>query len=287
MNAKKITIFCLGVILFGFLSRPARAADDPTNSVWAAEPPKLDGLIDDWAGVPRGLDKGLSVEYAFRNDDQNLFVLLVFKNPKLLSTIGQTGVTLYFSPEGKKDKSRGIRFIQKAVNADELIAVLEREGKELTDERKQQLRAKSAYVLYDSSIVDDKDRVLGPASGSGPSIPPGFRPGRSGGDVVYEFRLPLVKSTDHPAGIGAAPGQSLKAGVSWGGMTKEMRDAQIAGLSAQGVKATDSGGDLSLPQFDGEGSTSGRGTPSLEALLRGPKRHTFWTDVILAAPEAK
>jgi len=285
MNAKKVFWLCLGALLAGGLSLAAPAADE-VSSVWTADPPKIDGQLDDWANIAWSREKSLGVEYAFRNNDQNLYLALVFKNPKFLSTISQTGIVLYFSPEGKKDKSRGIRFIQRTVTAEELIAVMEKDGKTLTDERKQQLRSKSNYILYDSSMVDDEDKVLGPAVGSGDSLPPVFRLGRSGPDTVYEFRVPLHKSGEHPGGMGVLPGQSLKAGFYWGGMTKEMREAQISRLSSQGVKAEQGGKDFGGESTDGYSESSPRGT-SLEAVLRGPKRHGFWTDVMLATAEVK
>ena len=285
MNAKKVFWLCLGALLAGGLSLAAPAADE-VSSVWTADPPKIDGQLDDWANIAWSREKSLGVEYAFRNNDQNLYLVLVFKNPKFLSTISQTGIVLYFSPEGKKDKSRGIRFIQRTVTAEELIAVMEKDGKTLTDERKQQLRAKANYILYDSSMVDDEDKVLGPAVGSGDSLPPVFRLGRSGSDTVYEFRVPLFKSGEHPGGIGISLGQSLKAGFYWGGMTKEMREAQIARLSSQGVKAGQGSKDVGGDTTEGYEEASPR-SQSLEAMLHGPKRYGFWTDVVLATAEVK
>jgi len=287
MNTKKTMVLVLGFVVLGSVSASVRGADDPAKSAWAAESVKIDGQITDWTDVPRSLEKSLGIEYAFRNNDQNLYALLVFKDPKSLSTINTTGITLYFSPEGKKNKDRGIKFVQRMVTADELIASLEKSGQTLTDERKQQLRAKNNYMLYDSSIVDSDDKVLGPAVGTGPSAPPVFRFARMGAEVVYEFRVPMFKDGDHPAGIGTSPGQTLKAGFSWGGMTKEMRDAQISRLSSQGSRASDSGGEIRATSADSEGLSYNQGSPSLESVLRGPKRHTFWADVVLAAPEVK
>jgi hypothetical protein len=284
---KKMFVWTLGVVLCSLLAGTALAKDDTSVSIWASDTPKVDGLADDWMGISRSVDSGTKVEYAFRNDADNLYILFVFKDPKTMSTISLTGLTLYFSPEGKKDKNRGINFSRKVVNADQLIAFMEKQGQTLTEERKQELRAKNEYFLFDCSLVDSEGKVFAPAVGGGQSLPPVFRLARSGQDVVYEFRLPMSKREEHPAAIGTSPGQAIKVGFEWGGLTQEMRAAMAARIGDQGAQARQGSG-----SFDGSYVAEGRednrdSGASLASMLHGPKKHSFWVDLTLAASESK
>lgn len=284
---KKLFIGTLGFVLFSLLAGIAMAKDESVVSTWAADAPKVDGQADNWAGIARSVDSASKVEYAFRNDADNLYILFVFKDPKTMSTISVTGMTLYFSPEGKKDKNRGINFNRKVVNADQLIAFMEKQGQTLTEERKQELRARNEYFLFDCSLVDGEGKVVTPAVGGGQSLPPVFRLGRSGQDVVYELRVPLPKGEDHPAAIGTSPGQALKVGFEWGGMTKEMRAAMAARMGDQGVQARSGGGSIDNNNIAEGREDTGDSGASLAPMLRGPKKHLIWVDLTLAAPESK
>jgi hypothetical protein len=284
---KKLLAGMLGFVLVSLLAGTALAKDESAVSVWVADAPKVDGQADDWAGIARFVDGASKVEYAFRNDADNLYILFVFKDPKAMSSISVTGMTIYFSPEGKKDKSRGINFNRKVVNADQLIAFMEKQGQTLTEARKTELRAKNEYFLFDSSLVDGDGKVVAPAVGGGQSLPPVFRLGRSGQDVVYELRVPLSKREDHPAAIGTSAGEAIKVGFEWGGMTKEMRAAMAARIGDQGVQARSGGGSIDSNNLAEGREDNSEGGGSLASMLRGPKKHSFWVDLTLAAVESK
>ena len=115
----KRRLFVLGmiqiVLVALFLSIPL-PAEEIVPSIWTATPLQIDGQIEDWTGAALTSEKGVGVDYAFRNDGRELYVLLIFKNPKSLSSIDMTGLTLYASTSGKKDKDWGVRFIRKTVS---------------------------------------------------------------------------------------------------------------------------------------------------------------------------
>ncbi len=283
MISRKILLIGLGLALVGAAFLPARAKDTVATSAWAAAAPKIDGTPEDWAGVPRGLDKSTKVEYAFRNDAQDLYILVEFKDPKFQSSLRTTGLSLYFSTDGSKGKERGVVFMQRMVNADQLIAILEKQGQTFTEDRKKELRNQKEYLFYDTEVVDGKGNALGPAVGTGQSLPPVFRVGRNGAEIAFEIRLPLTKRENHPGAIGIAPGQKLMVEFEWGGLTKAMKERMAAQVGDRGAKASEGQAD-----FDIQGDYSGRsegGAPqsSLASMLRGPKKHSFWVDVTLAS----
>ncbi len=288
---KRRSIF-FPLLFFALSLIPAFSEDIPVLSRWSTAPPALDGLTDDWREDVLSSEKGIGVDYAFRNDERNLYILFVFKEPKSLSTVDVTGMTIFFSPSEKKQKDYGVRFRKKNVRADELIAMMEKSGQELTEERKREIRKLPMYVLYQADAINKKGEVI-PSPGPAAEIdPPSFRFQRQGKTVIYEFRVPLVSRESHPAGAGGAPGELLKVGFEWGGLTEEMKKAMASGISADSVRAGAS--DVSLDATvrggdESEGLSRGMSrsdaSPELARMRRGPKKYSFWADVRLARSE--
>jgi hypothetical protein len=246
---------------------PAAAEENVIQSVWADKIPKVDGSGDDWTDVtPASWAKG-RVTCAFRNNAETLYVLLVIGDPKLRSTVEATGVTLYFSPEGKKE-DYGVHFLKKTISAEEAIAVQEKRTP-LTEEQKVQMRAKPAYNFYFSAVVNKKAASPAPPDGTA-GQPALFRYAPQQKSLVYEFIIPLARSEEWAAGVGAGVGQTVMVGFEWGGMTDAMRQAaarQQGGSSNIANEQLGKLGESSMPQ-------TGRSTPA---------KHTYWGLVKLAA----
>ncbi len=279
-----LTGFFIGLTIL-FMAIASFPKDVPLQSKWLSTPLKLDGRAEEWSGDTMAAEKSVKVDYAFRNDDRNLYVLFVFNDPKFLSSIEATGITLYFSPEGKKQKDLGIRFTKKNVGPEQVIAAYEKQGIVLTEEKKTEIRANKSYVQFEADAVDKKGQVIEPQGPRADVDVPTFRVARQGQLVVYEFRIPLAGQDLHPAGIGADPGQTLKVGFEWGGLTDEMKKAMASNMGGQATRAGAS--DVSMDQTlrggnENEGMSMGNSSPSLARMRMGPKKHSFWTDVTLA-----
>jgi hypothetical protein len=257
------------------LAVPAFPKDPVIDSAWAAAPVRIDGLSQEWQDVPKLTDKDSKAEYAFLNDGQNLYVLFVFKTPEAASTIEATGLKVFFSAEGRKSKDLGVRFVKKTVTADALIASLEKQGETLSEARKAELRQKKEYTLFEAEVINPK-KVPAPSDPAVKSDPPAFHALHAQGQgLVYELRLPLGR-TNEPGGLGAAPGQTIKLGFDWGGLTAEMKRAMMAPTGLSGARTT-AGDNLANPRND-EARDSG-------AVLRHDpraKQHGFWLDLKLA-----
>lgn len=284
---KKISFCCLiGLAVFGLvLILNLFGQQKAIEALWTPGPVSIDGHRDEWAEISLGTEKNLAIDYAFRHDGQNLYILFIFNDPKFLSTINQTGIIIYFSPANKKSKDFGLRFIPKNLTGEEMIALMEKLKTELSEEQKAKLREnpKARYIFYEAMVVGKKGEIYPPHDQEGVA-PPVFRVGRSGRTVIYEFRVPLAPQNTYVAGIGYQPGQALRVGFEWGGMTQEMRKAMMARMAEQGTqaRATDtslertlSGGeeDVSLMTGGGGGGASLRSTP---------KKYSFWVDVKIA-----
>ena len=257
------------VILTTSLAALAPGKEGTVPSSWAPSVPKIDGKADEWAGTDLALwDKG-DVHYAFRNDADKLYILLVFKNPKFLSTVAETGVILFFDPAGKKDKDYAVHFIRRQVPVEEAIAFIERE-KPLSDEEKAQFRSKPAYNIYDCQVHNKKAKDK-PASEATAYPPAHFRFAPDQKTFVYEFAIPLRRDHELAAGVSAAPGEAVTIGFEWGGPTKE-----------QLKKAARTSGDTSIANEEMyRGSIDRMATAKVGAV---PPKYSFWVSVQLAAP---
>ena len=106
-------------------------------------------------------------------------------------------------------------------------------------------------------------------------VNPGFKISKKGEALVYEFIIPLLRAETSPRGMGVEPGQNLKLGFEWGGMTEGM----MKRLSAQaGGDASDEGraGSVIDSRRGGAGGAPG------SASGRMPKKYSFWIDISLA-----
>jgi hypothetical protein len=248
------------------------------ESQWAASSIKVDGRDEEWRSDKLYAEKKPSLEYAFRNDCRNLYVLFVFKNPKSLSSIAATGMTIYCLPEGIKQKKYGVRFIQKIATADEFVAVLENQGRLLTEEDKSLIRTRSLYPIPEAYAVDNKGEIIMPA-GSQPDVePPTFRAAKQEKIVTYEFRIPLVSREPYPAGIDSEPGKTIEILFEWGGSTKETLRAKGSWQSPESLKSKDvntGAGETRAQEFLSD--FDAMSSPTLNI-----KKHSFRVDVKLA-----
>jgi hypothetical protein len=250
------------------------------DSVWAAAPVKVDGLDQDWQGAAFLTDPDSKAQYALRNDGRNLYVLFLFKSPQAASTIDATGLKVFFGPAGGKGKDHGVHFLKKTLTAEDLIAHLEKQGETLTEERKAEIRRKKEYTLFEADVINPK-KIPAPSDPAVKTESPAFGTRSRSGEIVYEFRVPLSR-TNQPGGVGVEPGQALRLGFDWGGLTDEMKRAMMA---------SGGGGSGRPPSLDGS-VASERNDEAREgsAVLRHDpktKQHAFWIDVKLAPEPAK
>lgn len=278
-GARSIVLLAAAAALV--LAATAKDAAKIVDSVWAAAPVKVDGLDQDWEGVALRTDPDSKAEYAVRNDGRNLYVLFVFKSPQAASSIEATGLKIFYAAAGKKGKDRGVHFLKKSLSADGLIESLEKQGETLTEARKAELRQKREYLVFEAEVINTK-KVPAPADPAVETEPPAFGTKSRAGQVVYEFRVPLTR-TNQPGGVGAEPGQTIRLGFDWGGLTAEMKRAMMA-AGNRGGSAANRGLDDSLGNYQND--TAGGGGAYLSHDPR-TRQHVVWTDVRLAAGPAK
>jgi hypothetical protein len=247
----------------------AGAGQSVVASVWTDQPVAVDGLKSDWQGIALTEWKKNAVSYAFRNDGETLYVLLVIQDPKYKSTIEQTGVTLYFDAQGAKAKDYGVLFKRLRLNPEEYIAHLEKQGP-VSDEDKAGIRQKAGFYLFHHQVLDRKGKPVQAVSEAS-ARPAVFKYAPDGQAVAYEFSVPLLRGSDLVAGVAPGTGGSIGVGFEWGGQTEEMKKAAAKRLR-EGANFANEDADRGDPDIIG----SVKSGPT-------PKKFSFWTTVKLAA----
>jgi len=276
---RKIVInnFFLGFIILA-LCAPVFSKESQVTSKWNTAPITIDGSNNEWEGDALTFEKKVNVDYAFRNDSENLYVLFIFKDPKFMSSINKTGMTLWFNTEGKKKKKHGVRFQIKVLKADAFISLLETKLGPMPEEEKEEIRLKPSYPVFFNEVLDQKGNAS--IIDSGPSAP-AFNSMKGEGIIAYEFRIPLKREEEQPGGIGTEPGKNVKIGFEWGGMTEEMKKQRLMGVSDSGTGAgADRATGLTSERSKRADRDSSSGLSSMRK--RSPKKYTFWADVKLA-----
>lgn len=276
MHFEKLFLHIFLAVLVLTLFTPGFSAENIVQSKWTTQPPAIDGLDTDWAGDERIPEKKVAVDYAFRNDAQNMYVLFVFNNPKYLSNINVTGITLFYNTEGKKKKDHAYNFILKKVTGEELIAYLKQRGEVLTEQQMKSVDPQNTYNVFMTERTGKKDEEITVTAPIPGVLNPGFKVDQKGNAFVYEFKIPLIRSETSPRGMGVGPGQSLKIGFEWGGMTEALMKRLSAQRGGSDASAEGRAGSVIDSRRGGSG-----GTPR-SASGRMPKKYSFWIDVKLA-----
>ncbi len=275
-TAPRKTIFVLTVLLCICLSGLAK--DDVANSIWTNTAVLMDGSAADWENCPVTLYKKRQVEYAFQNNGVFLFVLLKFNDPEYLSSIEQTGMTIYYNVQGKRKKDLGVVFKRLRLTPVQVIALLEQK-QALTEEQKKEIQAKPAYDIRTCDVFNIKaDKSKQQEIPTGEFLEASFGLAKSQAAVVYEFAIPLEKPFAMAHGIGTEPGQSIKIGFEWGGLTEEMKKRRM-----QAVESMSEGDATAGATSRTRGYAKGGDNPGSQFGRRGPKEYEFWVDVKLAS----
>jgi len=269
----KLLLSFFFILIFSFQGFPK---SEVIASNWVTSPLTIDGSNEDWGNEALNFEKKVDVDFGFRNDTENLYILFIFKDPKYLSSINATGMTLWFNTEGKKKKDYGLTFIKKQVSADAFISILEQQKGTLSEEEKNNIRANPRYFLHNIKVVGKETKPASQQADSEEESAALFRSMRQEKMAMYEFAVPLKRMTEQVHGIGTEPGKIVKVGFEWGGLTEEMKKARAEGHEIPGTDAMRRGesADAWSKRSSGFSERSSGG--------RRPVQYSFWVDVQLA-----
>ncbi len=274
IKLQKILIAVLIILIANLL---AFSGGDEIKSQWTTDAITVDGSCDDWNADLLNSFKKYEVDYAFKNNENYLYVVFIFKNPKHLSSIRETGLKFWINTEGKSKEKYGINFMKTKISADQMIEMLEQQKGKLTEAQKNKVKENESYIYFKSDVIDKKEKVINDEALDSSFSPPAFRStARKDKTFVYELRIPLDVHKNLNNGQSLAPGDQIKIGFEWGGMTREMKKAFMANRASKGSKATAT----NVRSLDRERSERAPRT-SHPSLARTPKEHSFWVDLTI------
>lgn len=236
------------MIGIGLLAGLTIAGDSPVNSRWVNAPVKMDGALDDWPAEFVLINKKLGIDMSFMNDGDDLYILMVFNNPKSLSNFDKTGMKLWISRPGKKEKKYGVWFHQKNMTAEEMINRLEKAQGPLPEDQKSQLMKRGTFQGVFGDFVDKKQNEVDLTPMGGVYKPMVFRQGGDKQTHIFEMRIP-IQMKEFLFGTPSGSDSFLEVGLEWGGMTKEMkadmmrRRMEMASRVSEGASTFEAGGD--------------------------------------------
>jgi len=283
VNGLLLAFVAFALVTTGF------SKEKPVESQWVSTPASIDGMNTEWGNVSLITHKKTKVDYAFMNGTENLFVLFIFKDPKYLSSLSWTGLTVWLSPQGKESKNLGIRFIKKQISADDYIAILEKQiGQTMPEEKKEQIRQSKAYWLFDQELINKKAADYSEDAPKPKFNGALFRNNVLQKTVLYEIAISFPKLAEVAPEIGAEPGKSLNVNFEWGGATKEYKEALASGMAQRDTSARAAGatGGLTTERGAGEGlgdvERDRSNLARLRRQLQRVKKYDFWLEVNLA-----
>lgn len=290
MKQKRIFLGVLTAFLVLVLFSTGFSKDKTVESKWVATPASIDGLNTEWGNVPLQSEKKVGVEYGFMNDAEHLYILFIFKDPKYLSSIQWTGLTVWLSPQGTKEDDLGIRFIRKTISPDQYIAILEKQvGQPMPEDRKEQVRKNKAYYMFDQELINKKAEGYSEDAEKPKFKGAVFRNNVVEKSMIYELSIPFFEFAELGVDVGAFPGRTVDVGFQWGGATKEYKEALASGMAARDVRAgageatgslTQERGGGSLRDMDPEASRSN--LARMRGQLQKVKKYDFWVELKLA-----
>lgn len=184
------------------------------KSNWRDREITIDGINSEWKNTLIYIEKA-EVLVGLLNDETFLYACVLAESPFLRAQIMRQGFTMWFDPAGENKKAFGIRFpigreekFKKETIGEEREPFLGEPpmGEEEPDQEKME-------EIYKKSLTELE--ILGPGKNDSKRMPVADAKGveislvPSSGMLVYELKVPLVQSDQHPYAIGAQPGKII------------------------------------------------------------------------------
>jgi hypothetical protein len=260
------------------------------SSGWRDREIVVDGSNSDWQDATAYI-KGSNLALGIRNDNDYLYACVIMMDRQMQMQMMATGFTVWFDPEGGKDKTFGIHFPLGMQGQQPPTAPGGRGNPSGNPEEVQKLLEQTQREL-EIMGPDKKDRermVLMQAQGIAVKI------GSVQGFLVYELKVPLRKSADHPYAIGISDNGTIGVGFETTELDlKKMRE-QMGGMGGPsggsggmppeggGMGGPPRGGGGMPPGGGGMGGPPGGGRPGMGSPGgEHPQGLKLWTRVQLA-----
>lgn len=235
------------------------------DSAWRDRAIIVDGNNEDWEGVTSYIDEA-KIAVGILNDERFLYVNLVLWEPAQRMQAMGTGLTLWFDPEGGKEKTLGIRYPLGMEGGGPFGGGRPggggppgmRPDREDPEERREKFleEATELEVLGPRDI--DRHRY-GLADAGGVEV----RVNPSKDSLVYELKVPLQKGPSEKFALGVAAGEPIGVTLETPKMERPKMSGGPPGGGMGGGRRP--GGGMGMPG-------GGRGSPPEPIELRAKIR---------------
>lgn len=261
------------IMLFVFILNSKCAKQIELSSKWRDSEIFIDGIDNEWGSATIYVAKA-KVSITLINDNQDLYIRLCSRDRQVHAQVLGMGLTIWFDPDGGKEKTLGIRF--PLGMKDTPMMTRTREGDQ--GERLQKMLEESTNELEIlRSDGEEINRILlTEAKTHGIDVKMGF----SRGNLVYELKVPLIQDEEHLYAIDidtpeADAGPLIGIGFETPEFSmKEMREKMEEGGTGMPGEGPPPGGDR-MP-----GGVRGGGPPG---GIDKAERLNLWTKVQLAS----
>jgi len=252
---------------------------------------RVDGAADEWLGRLTMLaDRPVSVGLV--NDDENLFFCLTSDDRALSEQIRRNGLILWIDPHGGTRKILGLQFplgLESGKGPDQGRSP----GRGMNPETDRpgmggHLDAEPAGLPEprEFGVIQGRSKKPGRIqldSGTGIEMKINFSAGR----LVYEARIPLVRTPNHPWAVGAEGGAMIGFGLETAEAVSSRRSQGPGGDPGEGGPPMDGGG-----MGGGGGMTGGMGGgpgggPGRERGTDSSAKLKLWVSLTLAEGSGK
>jgi hypothetical protein len=199
--------------------------------IYTYQPVNIDGQMDEWIQIKRYQAYSGNVEYSFKIDNQNLYILFVFRSPKLLSTFSSSGMKIFLFNSRGGSRELGVHFIKKTLSPGQMVELLEKRYGPIPDDKRREIYNRSEYHIYQNRVIrEDRKETASIRLNARESctfkiaqVPPE--------SMVAEFRIPHTVLREI-LGKEQLPDE-MRLIFEWGGMTAEMYNQQLKMQQAQ------------------------------------------------------
>ena len=241
------TLLIALLLLYSLLYQSSLAED--LNSTFTNNVMTIDGNLEDWSGIGAYFDKDKEVSFAVSNDSEFMYIKLHTQSQDNIRAIKMTGLKLYID-NGDGDKKD---FYLKYNAGPNIKLPAQETPRKFEDEPKRLGYPDNQLVCF------DKQRMLNKVIPTDGSEGPAAAFGEKNQIYVYEFKIPLHKSTTNSYGIEINPNKKFKIGFVWGDKEDLPQGMKPFGDGVRGDRGGFGGGNDGFNPPTGGGGMGGRG----------------------------
>jgi hypothetical protein len=244
-------------------------------SSWKDRDITLDGKGGEWLGAKYYFEDS-AISVGLVNDQQYLYVSMMTENPMIRAQVMRQGLTVWFDSQGGKNKSFGIKYpLGRQTGLEERDRI---DPQAMMDETtREEMMQRLQESMTDLEILGPDEKVLAKKNiDDFEGIEVSMR--NAAGTLVYEIKVPLVSSEEHPFAVGVEPGSVIGVGF----LSPKMQFQRPGGMRGGGRVpggGMPPGGGRGMPPGGGMGGRGG--VSGIGRMI--PQDLKIWAKVQLAS----